>query len=172
MKGRGASSSASHEVEPTILWRRDAAAGRLPGSPSARAGSGARRKTFEQRRLRLRQHLARAHVVEARCVIEQVGDGKAVGQGFDIQSKLLSLLYVKCRQNAREPGIGEIELERLSGCPIEHLEFHLWYLKEKGWVRRMENGTLAITAEGVDRTNSEHLRRISNNLLTDQRPLG
>jgi curved DNA-binding protein CbpA len=105
-------------------------------------------------------------------LIEQVGDGKAVGQGFDIQSKLLSLLYVKCRQNVREPGIGEIELERLSGCPIEHLEFHLWYLKEKGWVRRMENGTLAITAEGVDRTNSEHLHRTSNNLLTDQRPLG
>ncbi len=44
------------------------------------------------------------------------------------------------------------------GCPRDHLEFHLWYLKAKGWIGRLENGTLAITVEGVDRTNSEHLR--------------
>jgi hypothetical protein len=52
---------------------------------------------------------------------------------------LLSLVYVKGRQNVREPGIGIIELERLSGRPAEHLEFHLWYLKEKSWVTRTEN---------------------------------
>jgi hypothetical protein len=47
----------------------------------------------------------------------------------------------------------------------EHLEFHLWYLREKGWIRRTESGTVAITVEGVDRANSEHERKTTNNLL-------
>jgi curved DNA-binding protein CbpA len=71
-----------------------------------------------------------------------------------IQDKLLSLLYVKRRKDIRDPGIGDHELERLSGCPREHLEFHVWYLKAKGWIGRIENGTFAITVEGVDRAKS------------------
>jgi hypothetical protein len=54
----------------------------------------------------------------------------------------------------------------LSGCPREHLEFHLWYLKAKGWIGRLENGMLAITVEGVDRTNSEHRHEATTKLLT------
>ena len=101
-------------------------------------------------------------------LVEEVRDAKGIAQGIDIQNKVLSLLYVKCRRNVREPGIGEFELERLSGCPAEHLEFHIWYLKEKGWIRRNENGTLAITVEGVDRAATEYHRKTTNNLLTDQ----
>jgi hypothetical protein len=46
----------------------------------------------------------------------------------------------------------------LLACPAEHLQFHIWYLKEKGWIRRTENGMLAITIEGVDRADSERPR--------------
>ena len=42
------------------------------------------------------------------------------------------------------------------GCPAEHLDFHIWYLKEKGWIRRTENGTLEITVAGVDQINTEY----------------
>jgi curved DNA-binding protein CbpA len=101
-------------------------------------------------------------------LIAEVSGTLSIEQGVDVQNKLLSLLYVRCRQNVREPGIGDIELERLCGCPAEHLEFHLWYLKEKGWIRRTENGTFAITVDGVDRANSESGR--NGNLLTYQRP--
>jgi len=95
-------------------------------------------------------------------------DSDGIGQGVDIQSRLLSLLYVRCRQSVRQPGMGDIELENLSGCPAEHLEFHLWYLKEKGWIRRIEDGTFAITVEGVDRANTEHDRKVAQHLLTNQ----
>jgi curved DNA-binding protein CbpA len=98
---------------------------------------------------------------------EEASDSKNIDHDAEIQNRLLSILYVKRRQNIREPGIGNIGLERLVGCPVEHLEFHLWYLKEKGWIRVTESGMLAITAEGVDRTNSE-LHRKSVRLLTDQ----
>ena len=42
-------------------------------------------------------------------------------------------------------------MERDLGCLESELEFHLWYLKEKGWVERTDSGGYAITADGVDR---------------------
>jgi curved DNA-binding protein CbpA len=85
-----------------------------------------------------------------------------------IQERLLLLLYFKRRRNMSNPGLGNLELERLSGCPREHLEFHLWYLKEKGWIARMENGLLSITVHGVDHSNLETRRNRSAKLLTVQ----
>jgi hypothetical protein len=96
---------------------------------------------------------------------EEASNTKGIERDVVIQDKVLSILYVKRRQNITDPGIGDMELERLSDCPREHLEFHLWYLKAKGWIGRLENGLLAITVEGVDRTNSEH-RRETTKLLT------
>jgi hypothetical protein len=98
---------------------------------------------------------------------EEASDGKGIEGDGDVQHKLMSILYVKRRQDANNPGVGSVELERLLGCPTKHLEFHLWYLKEKGWIRRLENGLLAITVEGVDRANSER-RGTTTKFLTDQ----
>jgi curved DNA-binding protein CbpA len=67
-----------------------------------------------------------------------------------IRSAMLSILYAACRNDASKPGVGEIDLERALDCPEEHMRFHIWYLKENGWIRRTENGLLAITAGGVD----------------------
>jgi curved DNA-binding protein CbpA len=103
---------------------------------------------------------------------EEASDSKGIKRDGDIQDKLLSILYVKRRQDTQDPGVGSVDLERLSGCPREHLEFHLWYLKEKGWIRRLENGLLAITVEGVDRANSENHRGTTSKLLTDQNHTG
>lgn len=103
---------------------------------------------------------------------EEASDSKGIDRDSDIQNKLLSILYVKRRQNISDPGIGNLDLERLLGCPPEHLEFHVWYLKEKGWIARTENGTLAITVEGIDHANSEHHRKATNKLLTDQSHTG
>jgi hypothetical protein len=48
-----------------------------------------------------------------------------------------------------------VHLENVLGCPEQHLKFHIWYLRENGWVYRLENGLLAITASGVDRVLDE-----------------
>ena len=100
---------------------------------------------------------------------EAASDSEGIGRDADIQDKLLSILYVQRRQNIRDPGIGSGILGRTLDCPAEHMEFHLWYLKEKGWVNRTDGGAFAITAEGVDRANSEHRRKTIHKLLTDQR---
>ena len=99
---------------------------------------------------------------------EEANDSNRIERDGDIQDKLLSILYVKRRQDTNDPGVGSVDLERLSGCPREHLDFHLWYLKEKGWIRRLEDGLLAVTVEGVDRANSERRRETTPKLLTDQ----
>ena len=96
---------------------------------------------------------------------EEASNTKGIERDVVIQAKVLSLLYVKRRQDVNNPGIGDTELERLSGCPREHLEFHLWYLKAKGLIGRIENGTFAITVEGIDRANSEHRRDTATRLL-------
>ena len=96
---------------------------------------------------------------------EEASDGKGIQKDAVVQAKLLSLLYVKRRQDVSNPGIGDVEIERLLGCPREHLEFHLWYMKAKGWIARIENGTIAITVEGVDRADSELRRDSSVRLL-------
>jgi hypothetical protein len=68
-----------------------------------------------------------------------------------IRLALLSLLYIARRNNARDPGIGIVELERTLGCGSSTVEFHLWYQRENGWVERLDTGLMAITARGVDR---------------------
>ena len=103
---------------------------------------------------------------------EESSDSEGIDRDVEIQAKLLSIFYTKRRQNVNDPGVADFELERLLDCPAEYLEFHLWYLKAKGWVARIENGMLAITIEGVDRANSEHHRKTTSKLLTDQRNMG
>jgi curved DNA-binding protein CbpA len=102
-------------------------------------------------------------------IAEEASDSKGIAHDVDIQNKLLSVLYVRRRQSVSDPGLGPLELERLLGCPVEHLEFHIWYLKEKGWIARTETGTLAITVAGVDQANSLHRQQVADRkLLTDQ----
>lgn len=108
------------------------------------------------------------HSILRSKLAEEASDYGNIERDVDIQEKILSILYMKRRRNIHNPGIGNLELERVSGCPHEHLEFHLWYLKEKGWICRLENGTLAITVEGVDRANSETKSDAGTKLLTDQ----
>jgi curved DNA-binding protein CbpA len=99
-------------------------------------------------------------------LVEEASDVRGLERDAVIQDKLLSLLYVQRRKDVNNPGIGDSEIERLSGCPSEHLEFHLWYMKAKGWIARIENGTFAITVEGVDRANSEYRPQTATKLLT------
>ena len=78
------------------------------------------------------------------------------------------MLYTRRKRNPREPGLGTFDLEHLTGCPHEMLDFHLWYLKDKGWIVRIEDGSVAITADGVDQSLVRHRRNGTHKLLTEQ----
>lgn len=63
---------------------------------------------------------------------------------------ILDLLYTKRCNEPEKPTMNLHELEDLLGCPREHLEFSLWYLKENGLIARQDNGRFAVTVKGVD----------------------
>ena len=67
-----------------------------------------------------------------------------------IYQAILSMLYTARRRDAGNAGVGIFQMEKLLGVPEKYLEFHIWYLREKGWIQRVENGGFAITVSGVD----------------------
>jgi len=106
---------------------------------------------------------------EATCQEEgEFIDDLGIDRDASIQNSLLTLLYLRRRRNIRQPGIGDAELERVSGCPPEHLEFHIWYLKAKGWISTGEDGLLAITVAGVDRAAFLYQGDNAQKLITSQ----
>jgi len=80
---------------------------------------------------------------------------------------ILDLLYTSRRNQPAAPSMTLHELEDLLGCPREHLEFSLWYLKENGLISRSDNARYSITAKGVDLTEGDgsETERSSNYLL-------
>jgi len=97
-----------------------------------------------------------------------VSDTEGIARDVMVQNKLLALLYAKRLHNIEDPGIGSAELERLSDQPREHLDFHLWYLKAKGWIAREETGVLAITVAGIDHLNENEDRKTAVKRLTHE----
>ena len=81
---------------------------------------------------------------------------------------IIDLLYTKRCNEPEKPTLNLHELEDLLGCPREHLEFSLWYLKENGLVARQDNGRIAVTAKGVDWAEQEEAaeRLRADRLLT------
>lgn len=63
---------------------------------------------------------------------------------------VLSLLYNRRRANEDNPGLSVLDLEKRMAFPREHLNFALWYLKAKGFVRQEDNSDCGITADGID----------------------
>jgi curved DNA-binding protein CbpA len=99
-------------------------------------------------------------------VAAEASDGSAFTDDRETREKLLSLLYVQRRRDMRSPGLGEYEMARLLQVPVELVEFHIWYLREKGWVQRIETGQLAISANGVDSIEMSRLRLPAERLLS------
>lgn len=100
--------------------------------------------------------------------ISDVGDGvKEALSDAEAHAIMLSLLYKKRRESARDPGLGQYMLQRELKCSDENFDFYVWYLTEKGFIKITEQGTMAITIEGVDhviatsRTTAQEILRIA-----------
>ena len=92
-----------------------------------------------------------AHWDQTWKVGAEASQGNVISDDARVRERLLALFYIQRRRDMKTPGMGQLELERLMDIPFDHLAFHLWYLREKGWIQRLDNGQLAITADGVDK---------------------
>lgn len=130
---------------------------RTLADPVTRAGYDVRYQDYWNRKWRL---------------ASEAGDMSAFDNDKVTRERLLSLLYVQRRRNMSDPGLGELIIARLLHTPPELITFHLWYLKSKGWVERLQTGHLAITAEGVDQVEQSRLRLMPDYLLEAHYPSG
>lgn len=80
---------------------------------------------------------------------------------------ILSLLYAARRQDPHHGGLGSVSLEKTLGCPREHLEFPLWYLKARGWIERLDTGQYAITVDGIDKVTTGDFEMRADRLLPE-----
>ena len=119
--------------------------------PEARAGYDVKYQEYWNRKWKL---------------ASEASDGTAFGDDQEIRERLLSILYVQRRRNMKRPGLGDYEMARLLARPFELVDFHVWYLKAKGWVERLDTGLLAISALGVDEVEQGRLRLGNDRLLT------
>jgi hypothetical protein len=63
---------------------------------------------------------------------------------------VLCLLYKRRRSNPDRAFLSLLQLEFLMDFPREHLMFTVGYLREKNYIRIVENSDFQITADGVD----------------------
>jgi curved DNA-binding protein len=85
-----------------------------------------------------------------------------------IHERILLYLYKRRRENAREPGVPGWLIQEITDCSDDNFEFHIWYLKSKGFIHITEQGTLAVTIQGVDHVISTCRTSLSEKLLIGQ----
>jgi curved DNA-binding protein len=84
---------------------------------------------------------------------------------------ILSLLYNRRRTNPEDPGISLLEFETVMSFPREHLEFAVWFLMEKQYIRSGTHSDYCIAAAGVEYLESEvPSNRILSKLLHASAP--
>ena len=84
-----------------------------------------------------------------------------------IRRYILSILYIERRKDPENASVGLWQLEKLLGWPEKVLEFHSWYLKEKGLIERTDTGGFAITFQGVDELEKDGLILGKDRLLPE-----
>ena len=80
---------------------------------------------------------------------------------------ILSLLYIARRRDPVSGGLGAINLERILGISQQELQFATWYMRQRNWIQTLDNGQMAITADGVDKLGSKDLDLPTDRLLPE-----
>jgi curved DNA-binding protein len=99
---------------------------------------------------------------------DEYSDAKSAVSDADVHAKILLSLYKRRREHAQDPGVGRYFVQEMLNCSDEHFEFHLWYLREKGFIETTEQGALVITIEGVDHVISMSRTTMREKLLIAQ----
>jgi curved DNA-binding protein len=115
---------------------------------------------------------ARYEVLKAnKWKASETSSSKSSENDEHLRKRILSILYVERRNDASSSGVGTWRIEQLIGLPEKILEFHVWYMKEKGWLQRTDTGGYAITAAGVDAVEESEIILSNDRLLPDHSSL-
>jgi len=106
----------------------------------------------------------------ARRLWWKIFDQPSATQGMEAEKRkragILAALYTKKRTDLDAPWMSMREIEDLLGCPREHLQFSVWYLRDNQLIVRGDNGRFEITVKGVDEA-----EKSQDTPLKERRPL-
>jgi DnaJ-domain-containing protein 1 len=84
----------------------------------------------------------------------KIFDQATVATGPEVEKRkrqgILALLYATTVKNPERASMTVHAFEEMLGCPREHLEAALWYLKGKGFVQRTDGGRYILTVHGFE----------------------
>lgn len=89
----------------------------------------------------------------------------SIGDDTADRHRLLSLFYAQRRKDIKKPGLGINSVEQMMGIPVEVLDFHVWFFRERGWIQREEGGAISITADGVEKLEASAERQAEQDRL-------
>ncbi len=91
---------------------------------------------------------------ESRRLRWKIFDQAEVSSGTEGEKRkrkgILALLHAKMLHDPEQAEMNVQLIEELLGCPREHLQAALWYLKAKNYIRRGDNGRYSITVTGFE----------------------
>ena len=115
------------------------------------------RQVVEAHRVLSEPELRASHdiqLMEENHVRVRIFDSLESTQGVQAEIRkrqgILRLLYTHRLMNPNTPSLRGRDFVEMLGCPAEHLEFSLWYLKENKLLQRGDNNSFEITWQGVD----------------------
>lgn len=92
----------------------------------------------------------------------KIFDQAAVATGPEAEKRkrqgILALLYATTVKDPERASMTIHSFEELLGCPKEHLEAALWYLKGKGFVQRTDGGRYTLTVNGFEEAEEHCLK--------------
>jgi hypothetical protein len=84
----------------------------------------------------------------------KIFDQAAVATGPEVEKRkrqgILALLYATTVKDPERASMTVHAFEEMLGCPREHLEAALWYLRGKGYVQRTDGGRYTLTVHGFE----------------------
>jgi hypothetical protein len=130
----------NRETGNDLLFRRVVEAHNVLSNPERRAAYDVRLASTDKVRFKIFDSLESTQGVQA-----EIRKRKGV----------LRLLYTKRLTDPTQPAMRGREFAEMLGCPIEHLEFSLWFLRERKLIVRGDNNQFEITCNGVEAFESE-----------------
>jgi DnaJ domain len=122
------------------LFRKVVAAHTVLTDPERRAALDVRLADEDKHRLQLFDSLESTQGVQAEIRKRQ---------------GVLRLLYTRRLTDPHTPTMRGRDFVEMLACPLEHLEFSLWFLRENRLIVRSDNNTFEITSRGVEAFEAE-----------------
>ncbi len=141
----------NRETGNELLFRRVVEAHNALSNPERRAAYDVRLGASDKVRFKIFDSLESSQGVQA-----EIRKRKGV----------LRLLYTKRLTDPAQPAMRGREFAEMLGCPSEHLEFSLWFLRERKLIVRGDNNLFEITCNGVEAFEAEEANYAKKTLLT------